>query len=243
LDGLVSKDDEEIVAIVQARMGSTRLPGKVMASIVEKPMLWHIIERVKKSKLIDDVLIATTLNKEDDVIECFSAQNRIGCFRGSENDVLDRYYQVAKVNEIRHIVRITADNPFQDPHVNDEVIKIYLENNVDFVSNVVEKTYPNGLNVEVFSFQALEKAWKEARTPYEREHVTQYIFLNPTKFKVINVRYDGENLSHLRWTVDTEEDLTFARTVYQKLYQRERMFYMDDILKLLREYPNLLYID
>ena len=233
----------EFVAIIQARMGSTRLPNKVLSDIVGRPMLWHILNRVKKSEFIDDIILATTTDKKDDDIVEFAKEHGIIIFRGSNDDVLDRYYQAANENNVKNIVRITADDPLKDPDVIDKIIKIYKKNGLDYVSNTIEPTYPLGLDTEVFSFEALERAWNEADKKFEREHVTPYIWMNPDKFDILNVRYEGEDLSDLRWTVDTKEDLCFARAVYDKLFKDEKVFLMNDVLNLLEKYPEISRIN
>lgn len=164
-----------LAAIIQARMGSTRLPKKVMLNILEKPILWHVINRVSKASLIDKLIVATTTNNEDDAIVEFCKNNGILFFRGSENDVLDRYYQCAKEYNITDIARITADCPLHDPNVIDMIIKEYMGNDYDYVSNSIEYTFPDGLDVEIFSFDALKIAWENAKLVSEREHVTPYM--------------------------------------------------------------------
>ncbi len=234
---------EKVVAIIQARMGSERLPNKTLELIENKPMLQHIIERIKKSKFIDQILIATTTNPKDDKIEEFSRTNNIDIYRGDENDVLDRYYQAAKLSNASIIVRVTADDPFKDPLVTDETIEAILSNKeIDYVSNTIYPTYPEGIDIETFRFRALEKAWKEAKEKQEREHVTPYIWKNPYIFKIQNMKYK-ENISNLRWTVDYEEDLEFTREIYRKLYNGENIFLMQDILDLLEREPNLSEIN
>ena len=234
---------KKITAIIQARMGSTRLPKKVLSDIVGKPMLWHVIDRVKKSKLIDEIILATTTNKDDIEIVSFAKDNNILFFQGSEENVLDRYYQTAIKHDAKDIVRITADDPLKDPEIIDKVIKTYLENDADYVSNTIEPTFPLGLDVEVFSFSALDKAWKKAVEKFEKEHVTPYIYTNPDKFKLINVKNEGENLYHHRWTVDTKEDLEFTRKIFNKLYEEGKIFLMKDILELVKSNPNIRKIN
>ncbi len=156
------------VAIIQARIGSTRLPGKVMAHISGKPMLWHVVQRTRRAKALDEVMVATSVKSKDDTVTEFCDKSAIDCFRGSEEDVLDRYYQAAKQFPDSIIVRITADCPFVDPGVADKVIGLYQEGNYDYVSNIFPRTYPDGLDVEAFSLAALERAWLEARDPYDR---------------------------------------------------------------------------
>lgn len=224
-------------------MGSTRLPNKVLNDIVGRPMLWHIINRIQRSELIGDIIIATTLDIKDDEIEIFAKKNNIKIFRGSEEDVLDRYYQSAKKYKVNSIVRVTADDALKDPVVIDKVIKKYLKNKLDYASNTIKPTYPLGLDIEVFSFDALEKAWGESNKQFEREHVTPYIWTNPTKFNIENVTYEEGNLSHLRWTIDTKEDFIFVKTIYENLYKEGEIFLMNDILKLLEKHPEFIKIN
>ena len=228
-----------IVAIIQARMGSTRLPGKTMMEICGKPLLWHVIDRTKPSRFINDIMVATTDKEEDKVILDFSKNNNISCFAGSEEDVLDRYYQAAKASKADVIVRITADDPLKDPDVMDRVILEFKDEGPDYASNTIKPTFPLGMDIEVFTFSALERAWKESSTPYDREHVTPYIYNNPEKFKLLNVTNPKGDLSRLRWTVDTKQDLEFVREVYRHLYKDGKIFLMEDILKLLEELPEL----
>jgi len=231
-----------IAAIVQARMGSTRLPGKVKKEIVGKPILWHIIDRLKRAKLIDNIIVATTDKEIDKPILGLAKKLGIASYAGSEEDVLDRYYQTAKGFGVDVIVRITADCPLVDPHVVDKVIRRYLKGDCDYAANTLKQTYPDGLDAEVFSYAALERAWEEARWASEREHVTPYIRKNPDKFRLANVE-NRVNLSRLRWSVDEKEDLEFVRQVYKHLYKQGQTFYMEDILKLLNKYPDLKRIN
>lgn len=232
-----------IAAIVQARMGSTRLPGKVLIDIQGKPLLALVIDRIREARLIDGIVIATTRNEKDRAIIEFARSQDILYYAGSEEDVLDRFYQAAKTYKAGTIVRITPDDPFKDPEVIDTVISHYLKNkkNLDYVSNTIKPTYPEGLDVEVFSFTTLEKAWKEANSLSEREHVTPYIWNHPEIFRLANIE-NNEDLSHLRWTLDTEADLKFTREVYARLYHGQ-VFLMKDILALLRAEPELLQIN
>lgn len=237
------KTSYKIIAIIQARMGSGRLPGKVLMDIAGKPLLEHVLDRVRLSRLIDKIIIATTTKERDQVILEMAQTWGMESYAGSEEDVLDRFYQAAKMYGADTIVRITPDNPFNDPEATDKVISHYLRNkdNLDYVSNRMKSTYPEGLDVEVFSFEALEKAWKEAKKPSEREHVTPYIWNHPGIFRLANVEND-EDLSHLRWTVDTETDLQFTREIYARLYHGQ-VFFMKDILALLRAEPELAQIN
>jgi len=234
-----------VVAIIQARTGSTRLPGKVLKEIVGKPMLWHVIRRVKAAKLVNKLVVATT-NKDDDkrVIE-IAKELGVESFAGNEEDVLDRFFQAARKYKADIIVRITADDPFKDPVIIDKIIKIFLKNQdkVDYVSNTIKPTYPEGIDVEVFSFKALENAWRESSSKFDREHVTSYIWLNPQRFRLVNVENESGDFSHLRWTVDTQEDLDFIREIYKRLYREGRIFLMDEILSLLESEPKITKIN
>lgn len=232
-----------ITAIVQARVGSTRLPGKVLLDIQGKPLLEQVIDRVSASKLINRLVIATTSSEKDKAIIDFAQRRGITYYAGSENDVLDRFYQTAKKYRVKTIVRITPDDPFKDPEVIDKVVGYYLNHkkSVDYVSNTTKPTYPEGLDVEVFSVEALEKAWREAKKSSEREHVTPYIWNHPEIFRLANIEND-EDLSHLRWTLDTEADLRFTREIYARLYHGQ-VFLMKDILALLRAEPELAQIN
>lgn len=237
-------DFVKTVVIVQARMGSTRLPNKVLLDIEGEPTLWRVINRLSYTKTVDEIIIATTESPSDDAIENFAKENGIKYFRGSENDVLDRYYQCAKNHQADTIVRITADCPLIDPRVVDKIVGFFKEHQdiYDYVSNVIPPTFPDGLDTEVFSFSALEKAWKEAKYTSEREHVTAYIYKNPNKFKLYNITNDID-YSALRWTLDTENDLIFIREVYKMLGKDNEIFYMEDVIQLLNKNPELKNIN
>jgi len=230
------------VAIVQARMGSTRLPGKVLMDIAGQPMLRRVIERLKHTKLLDDIVIATSTNDEDKPVIKLAEQNKVKSYAGSPNDVLDRYYQAAKLYKADVVVRITADCPLIDPQVVDKVIKYYKAGKYDYVSNVVKPTYPDGLDTEVFSYRSLTKAWQEAKLTSEREHVTPYIWKNTAIFKIGGIQ-NTTDYSSLRWTVDDRKDIEFIREVYRHLYKKNKMFYMGDVLGLLKQHPELLKIN
>lgn len=227
-----------VIGIVQARMGSTRLPGKTLIDICGKPLLEHILGRMQESRKMDKLIVATTGKMEDNPITELCSRLKIACFRGSEEDVLDRYYQCAKLYKADIIVRITADDPFKDPVVADRIIGEIIKNDLDYVSNTIHPSYPEGLDIEVFKFAVLEQAWREATTRLDREHVTPYLWLNPDKFKIKNIGYE-RNLSNMRWTLDTPEDLAFTREVYKILYVPGKLFLMQDILNLLEEHPEI----
>ncbi len=231
---------ENVVAIIQARMGSTRCPEKIMRFINKKTLLECIIERVQYSK-VDTIVVATTENESDNIVERLCEKRNIACFRGSEEDVLSRFYLAAKKYKADIIVRITADDPFKDPQIINLIIDTILVGKYDYVSNTIKPTYPDGLDVEAFTFSALKRAYTEAQLASEREHVTPFIWKNPDMFCCYNVTYK-KDLSDMRWTLDTEDDYEFAVSVY-KYFKDQEIFYMDDILKVLKEHPELAMIN
>lgn len=230
-----------ILGLIQARTGSTRLPGKILMEFCGKPDLYHVYDRTKKSKKIDEIIVATTDKISDDKVFDYCEKEDIKCFRGSEDDVLDRFYQCCKqrgLSEKDSVVRITADCPLIDPVIIDKVIEYFLENDFDYVSNAIEPTYPDGLDVEVFLFSALEKSWKEAKLPSEREHVTPYIRNNESLFKIGSFK-NSVDLSHYRWTLDEIEDYRLINIIYEKLYSQDDVFDTEDILLFLKDNPQL----
>lgn len=231
-----------IAAIIQARMSSTRFPKKVFTQICGKPLLWHIVNRLRFSKKIDNILIATSLNPKDEKIEDWALANGIACYRGDENNVLDRYYHAAKSINASIIARITSDDPFKDPVIIDNVINLLQENDLDFACNNNPPTFPEGLDTEIFTFSALEKAYKESMDSFEQEHVTQYFYRHKDIFRQQNYPHT-ENLSFLRWTIDTETDLAMAQVVYEKLFVEGKIFLMEDILKLISKNPSIASIN
>jgi spore coat polysaccharide biosynthesis protein SpsF len=233
---------KKVGAIIQARCGSTRLPNKIFAQIAGKPLLEHVIHRLEACKNLNDIIVATTENTVDDTVYDWCINRNCKVFRGSENNVLKRYYDAAKKFKVDVVVRITADNPFKEPFIIDELVNIILKGKHDYVCNNNPPSFPEGLDVEVFTFASLEKAYLEARGPDELEHVTPYFYNNPDKFQQFNYK-SKKNLTHLRWTIDTKEDLDFARLVYNDLYSSDKMFLMGDILRLLCEKPELLKIN
>jgi glutamate-1-semialdehyde aminotransferase/spore coat polysaccharide biosynthesis protein SpsF (cytidylyltransferase family) len=229
-----------IVAIVQARMGSSRLPGKTVADVAGRPLLLHVVERVRNARRVDKVVVATTDQSSDDPIAALCKAEKVQYFRGSENDVLDRFYKTAQANSADIVVRITADCPLIDPAVIDNVVARFQVGDCDYVSNIVRYTYPDGLDTEVFSFAALDRAWREAKKPSEREHVTPYI--RTEKFRTANVKSESPvPLGKYRWTVDHPADLEFVRRIYEAFSGNEHFGYQD-IFHLLRERPELATI-
>lgn len=229
-----------VVVIAQARMGSTRLPGKALADIDGHPVLWHVVARARRARTVDAVVVATSERQLDDPIAEFCQLHNISCMRGSEDDVLDRYYLAAREHGADVIVRVTGDCPLLDPEVLDRVVETYLGGDFDYVSNTLLYTYPDGLDTEVFSFAALERAWREARLPAEREHVTPYIRASG-RFRTANVTSDVSlPRRQLRWTVDEPADLEFVRRVYARLGEGGRTFGWRDVLQLLESDPELM---
>ena len=227
--------------IIQARMGSERLPGKVLMNLDnENPALYYSIKQLESAKSLDKIIVATTDLPEDDIIVEYVKKLGIDYFRGSSENVLDRYYQCAKKYSFTTVVRIPADKPLIDPEIVDNVIEHYNSNSYDYVSNFLVLTYPSGSEVEVFSFDALEKVWKGATSSYDKEHVTPYLYNNETKFKIHNLKLD-ENLSHLRWALDWPEDLELIRIIISKI--KKRPILLKDILELMSKEPELQKIN
>ena len=230
-----------IGCIIQARMGSTRLPGKVMLKIDKKhPVIHYVLEQIQNCKYLDDITVATTNLKQDDVIAEFVKNYGINLFRGDSSNVLDRYYQCAKKFSYSKIIRITCDNPLIDPEIIDKIIEKFISNKFDYVSNTITRTFPYGTEVEIFSFSALEKAWKNSKNDYEREHVTPHMYDKNNQFKISNFSFHT-NLSRLRWTLDTKEDLKMIKTIVKKIEQRP--IFLKDIIWILKNEPNLMNIN
>ena len=232
---------QRIVAIVQARMGSTRFPGKVMLKAADKPLIQHVLERLTKSKLIDDIVLATSEDEKNDELESFVKGLGFDVSRGSEDDVLDRYYQAAKQSRADIVVRITGDCPLIDYEVVDKVIDTYLHGDYDDVSNTRPPTFPDGLDTEVLSFEALKKAWQEAEKLYDREHVTPYIHESGI-FKVCNVS-NNLDLSAERWTVDEPEDYELVKSIIEDLTENGAYFGMEEILEYKNSNPEMFRIN
>ena len=230
------------VVIVQARMGSSRLPGKILLDLAGEPMLVRVVNRLRRAPA-DEVLIATTENPADDQIEALCAQRGVACFRGSENDVLDRYYQAALRHGADTIVRVTSDCPVVDPGLTSRLIESFRERlpDIDCASTVLPvRTYPRGLDAEAFSFGVLEKLWREDHSPVGREHVTPFIHRNLDRFRVHGVT-NTVDCSYLRWTVDTPEDFDLITRIYEA-FGHDR-FSWQEVLTLLEKHPDWLEIN
>ena len=227
-----------ILAILQARFSSSRLPGKVLKPLLGKPMLMHQIERIKQSSMINRLVVATSVDNSDDSIELMCKDNGVEVFRGSLDNVLDRFYQCTKNYNAEHIVRLTGDCPLTDFKLIDKVIKKYLLTKSDYMSNFLIPSYPDGLDVEIFKLSVLENAWNYAKMPSELEHVSLYIRKNLKSDENSNYRSEVD-LSKFRWTVDEYEDFIFVKKIYEALYFDNPLFLTEDILNLLNQYPDL----
>jgi spore coat polysaccharide biosynthesis protein SpsF (cytidylyltransferase family) len=238
-----------LVAVVQARFGSTRLPGKALADLAGRPVLAHVVERASAIPGVDEVVVATTTVARDDALADWARGRGIACVRGSEDDVLDRFVTALAAHPADAVVRVTADCPLLDPQVAGQVVAAFLRGPepgrtvagsppLQYASNVDPPTFPDGLDTEVVAREALLAAWREARLPSDREHVTPWIRRHPERFPQVNVRAP-EDLSGLRWTVDTEADLAFVRAVHERLASGRHLFGMREVLALLRAHPEL----
>jgi spore coat polysaccharide biosynthesis protein SpsF len=229
------------VAIIQGRMGSSRLPGKILLDIAGEPMLMRVVGRVRRAKTVDEVVFATTTERSDDPVAEFCQTHAIALWRGSLPDVLDRFYQAARYYHAETVVRITADCPLLDPGLVDETVALFSAQGADFATNRLpppyQRTYPIGLDCEVCTFAALERAWQEATAPYEREHVMPYLYDVEGRFKTVVLDY-RVNYGSLRWTVDTEEDLELVRQIYLRLSSNPDFTWLD-VLAIVEREPDL----
>lgn len=230
-----------ITAIIQARMGSTRLPGKVMKVLGDKTVLGHVITRVQAIPLVNRVVVATTTNEEDSLICSEATKFGVDFYRGSQDDVLCRYYEAAKAVNTDVVVRITSDCPLLDPTISNEVIEHFLKNKFDYSSSGLSNTFPRGLDTEVFTFQALEQSYENATRDYEREHVTPFIYQHRDLFRVWEYT-NNFDYSRYRLTLDTSEDWELISRVYDELYLG-RIIHLNEILELFRLNPELPLIN
>lgn len=224
------------LAILQARTSSSRLPGKVLKPLLGKPMLARQIERLRRVNRVDELIVATSVHASGDALAALCQAEGLSCFRGSLDDVLDRFYRAALTRSPQHIVRLTGDCPLIDPAVVDRTVDVYAGGGFDYASNALEPSFPDGLDVEVFRFSCLEAAWWEATDPAFREHVTLFIYRHPERFRTGCYR-SRTNLAHLRWTVDEPEDFEFVTRVYEALYPHKPQFSMEDVLRFVPEHP------
>ena len=229
-----------IGCIIQARTGSNRLPKKILKKLDDKTILDYVIQQTEKSKKIEKMILATTNLDEDNIIEDFCTEKNIECFRGSENDVLDRYYQCAKKYSFDPIVRITSDNPIVDPEIIDLAIEKFQKGKFDMVTTCNKRSYPYGISVEVFSFKVLKKSWEKSRLSSEREHVVLYIQNKKNNFRIFDL-INPENLTYINCTVDNEADFQLVKKVVSEI--KERPILMKHLVKLFKEKPELLEIN
>ena len=242
--------EECVVAVVQARMGSTRLPGKVMRPILGRPMLWHIVQRVSQTSGVDKLVVATSDRSSDEPIRRFCREHQIDCTAGSEQDVLDRFYQTASTHKGDPLLRVTADCPFVDPRLIDKLLELFGSAAYDHVGVATgagalhseQGRFPDGLDTECFSFEALWRAWSEATRPSDREHVTPYMWRVPGRFRN-GALFPQRNYCQHRWTVDTESDFDLVSRVYENLYREDQAFSMDEILDYLSQHPELALLN
>lgn len=231
-----------IVAIIQARMGSTRLPQKVLVDLCGKPMMQHIVDRVAQSQMIDDVVIATSVSQSDTQIERYCSSHGISCFRGSQSNVLERFFKCALFYKANIIIRLTGDNALVDPYILDDGIKLFLERqNFDYL--YYREGLPLGMAVEIFTKDALEDAWQNASNQECLEHVTPYIYRNPHRFKILRAECIGKDNSDLRWTMDTEQDYILISNIYKALYRKKEVFTYKEILKQYEIHNDWKYIN
>jgi spore coat polysaccharide biosynthesis protein SpsF len=218
-------------------MGSSRLPGKVLMDLGGETVLARVVHRLRRSILVHQIVVATSMAEKDDAVVSECDRIQVQCFRGSEHDVLDRYYRCAETYVATVVVRITADCPVIDAKLGDATIQAFLDDPCDYASNALAPTYPRGLDVEVFTMAALSRAWRDARKPYEREHVTPYIYEHPELFRLVSVQADAD-YSHYRWTLDTAEDLELLRAIYARFSNQDE-FGWRDVLRLVQHEPQL----
>ena len=232
------------VLIVQARMGSTRLPGKIAMDIGGHSMLARVVSRARRARTITRTIVATTTSAADHGVPAMADALGVEVFRGDEDDVLDRYYAAARATHADVVVRVTADCPLIEPDILDKVVRAFVSATppADFAANTLRRTYPQGLDVEVASFAAIERAWRDARRPYQRSHVFPYLYENPQTFRLLGVTDDDADHSTMRWTVDTAADLAFVRAVYAR-FGNELFVGWRDVVALLDREPDLLEIN
>ena len=229
----------EVIAIVQARMGSTRLPGKVLVDVCGQPLLKRLIDRVRATPGIDEVVVATTTDQSDDCLSMWCAEHALPVYRGCVDDVLDRFWQCLQKYKAKIIVRVTADDPLKDPTIIQNALELCkFSPKVDYVSNTLEPSYPEGLDIEVFRYHALERAANEATLPSEREHVTPYIWKHPDRFVLCGFGMQP-NLSHWRWTVDKPADLELIRRIFTQFPDQPLVDY-ETVIAWLNNHPELL---
>lgn len=227
-----------ILGVLQARLGSTRLPGKVLAPILGRPMVSLQLQRLGRARRMDALVVATGADPADDDVAALCRELCVPCYRGSQEDVLDRIYRAASGYGPGHVVRLTGDCALADPALVDEVIGEHLAGDHDYTSNCIRRTFPDGLDSEAMRFSCLEEAWREARLPAHREHVTPFLYQQPHRYQLGSVTAEAD-YSHHRWVVDREEDLELVRRIYRELYPGDPFFSWRDVLALVERKPEL----
>lgn len=232
------------LCVLQARMGSTRLAGKVLMEVRGKPLVVHTLDRLKRCLTLDGIILATSNLPQDRVLLDLAKEEGVEGFAGSETDVLDRYYRAAAPHRPETVVRCTGDCTVIDSEVTDQIVRRHLQCGKDYTSNTVIRSYPRGLDTEAMKFEVLERAAKEAKKDYEREHVTPYLYTHPELFSIEQVRAEPERtLPDLRLCVDTIEDFELMREIFDRLYDRNPFFSIDEILAVIRQNPELMRIN
>ncbi len=240
---MIARDKKSLkrVATVEARMNSSRLPGKILKDILEKPSLERLVERVRRAKFVDEVVVATTVSKEDDIVESWACKAGASIYRGSEEDVLLRVLEAAAAYKADIIVELTGDCPLLDPAIIDEVIGYYLEHDYDYVSNNKERSYPRGLDTQVFSREILEEVNRLTRDPADHEHVSLYIYEHPERYRLATLKAPKELYGpDIRLCVDTPEDFAVVESIYKGLYPKDPGFSAYDIMAYLNANPSIL---
>jgi len=237
----------QILTVVQARVGSSRLPGKVLLPLAGKPLLCRMVERVKRARLSGHVVVASTIDPADDAIEALCGREGIACFRGDAHDLLDRHYQAARHYGADVVLKIPSDCPLIDPQAIDRVLGFFLEHRgqYDYVSNLHPATYPDGNDVEVMTMPALTRTWKESTRPLEREHTTPYLWDHPGRFRTANVAWEtgrDYSMTH-RWTIDYPEDYLFIQAVYEALFPHHPDFGTADVLRLVEQRKDIFRLN
>lgn len=241
----IAHRNPSVVAIIQARMGSNRLPGKVLHDVGGKPMLFHVVVRARRAQSVGKVVVATTSDRSDDPVAAFCAAQGFSYYRGDAVDVLDRYYQAALLFDAQTIVRLTGDCPLIDPREIDRTVWAFMDGQVDFAANRLpppwKRTTPIGMDTEVVTFKALSQAWHQADENYQREHVMPFFYDQEGRFEILLVDHEPD-LGHLRLTVDTPQDLALIREIYG-YFEGSNEFSLGEVVKLLADYPDLLSIN
>ena len=224
-----------MIAILQARTGSTRFPKKILKKIQNLTILEHIINRLNYSKKIKKIIVATTTNISDDIVENLCIKNNTLCFRGAENNVLNRYIECAKFFKANNIIRLTADDPFVDPYLIDEMANKFTKGKFDFISNTPNKTFPLGLDVTIVKYKIMSKIPNLTNKKKHFEHVVNYLFENKQKYKYLYYDRPFDKYSQMRWTIDYKSDLQFVRKIYKNIYKKNKIFTFKDIINYLNK--------